>query len=227
MKIDFVSYSHLTAAQRSQQQKEHERQQIFLNKKYEEYLKELNGENFRYTNHDILLRPKSLFYELENENDIKNSVEQLNRCIEILVPKSEDLFTNDDFNMASCDAPRTSKQDAAEEIEGVDDDEEEVDDDDDFVEVPSKKNKEEQDEDRYVEMRYFGMLDSAESAMSLDKFKDITVDLHLRENDENKVVIEIMRDLHKELKKSYLAKINNWIKVVNNMVSDRKNLYFL
>ena len=42
-KIDFVSFSHQTTAQRIQAQKDQERQQIFLNKKYEEYVKEMNG----------------------------------------------------------------------------------------------------------------------------------------------------------------------------------------
>jgi hypothetical protein len=42
-KVDFVSFSHETNAQRLQTQREQERQQIFLNKKYNEYLSEMNG----------------------------------------------------------------------------------------------------------------------------------------------------------------------------------------
>lgn len=92
------------------------------------------------------------------------------------------------------------------------------DDDDDFVEVRPKKSKEELEEDRYIELRYLGILNDDNKIaepMSIEQFKSVnlTIDLHLRENHDNKVVIDIMRDMYKELKKSWLSKINNWIKV--------------
>ncbi len=42
-KVDFVSFSHQTVAQRSHLAKESERQQIFLNKKYLDYKQEMQG----------------------------------------------------------------------------------------------------------------------------------------------------------------------------------------
>lgn len=152
----------------------------------------------------------------EYEPDIRNSLEQLERCISILVPKSDELFTNEDFNLQSSEKSTKTADELVDEFMSSKEDES-SDDEDDFVEVPTKKTKEELDEERYVELRYLGILneDKTVAAMTIEDFKNapLTIDLHLRENDENKVVIEIMRDLYKELKKSSLVRINNWIKV--------------
>lgn len=157
-------------------------------------------------------------------------MEQFDRCINILVPKTEEIFTNEDFNIESVGKNPPQKTDKSSietanssNIGEIDDDDNEdgdnSDDDsdsseDDFVEVASKKTKEEIEEERYVEMRYLGVL-NADKPVSLDEFKNakFTIDLRLQENDENKVVIEIMRDLYKEMKKSSLVRIQNWIKV--------------
>ena len=156
-------------------------------------------------------------------------MEQFDRCINILVPKTEEIFTNEDFNIEAIgkNAPQKSDKSSIEtanssNIDEIDDDEDGGDNsdddsdssDDDFVEVASKKTKEEIEEERYVEMRYLGVL-NADKPVSLDEFKNakFTIDLRLQENDENKVVIEIMRDLYKEMKKSSLVRIQNWIKV--------------
>jgi hypothetical protein len=42
---------------------------------------------------------------------------------------------------------------------------------------------------------------------------NLEVNIKLKENEENKIVIDIMRDLYKELKNSHLIKINIWLKV--------------
>lgn len=170
-----------------------------------------------------------MFIIKECEFDIKNSLEQLDRCISILVPK-DDLFTNEDFSLENSKKPKekqpnsllqtaedsnvTSENDNASNSDDDSDSSE-----DDFVEVPSKKTKEELEEDRYVELRYLGLLNentNSTEAMTLERFKNVnlSIELNLRENEENKVVIEIMRDLYKELKKSSLVKVNNWIKVM-------------
>ena len=138
----------------------------------------------------------------------------MDRCISILVPKDDDLFTVDDFENSK--KPRDT---GTVEPEITDNDDENSEDDsseDDFVEVAPKKSKEELDEDRYVELRYLGLLNEQNNAMSLESFRSISIDLNLRENEDNKVVIDIMRDLYKELKKSSMVKINNWIKVYIN-----------
>jgi hypothetical protein len=41
--IDFVSFSHQTNAQRLHADKQNEKQLIFLNKKHDEYVQEMNG----------------------------------------------------------------------------------------------------------------------------------------------------------------------------------------
>lgn len=150
-------------------------------------------------------------------------MEQFDRCINILVPKTEELFTNEDFNIEPVGKNPPQKSDKSpietttnvdEMDENEDDSDDDSDSDDDFVEVASKKTKEEIEEERYVEMRYLGVL-NGDKPVSLEEFKNanFTIDLRLQENDENKVVIEIMRDLYKEMKKSSLVRIQNWIKV--------------
>lgn len=157
-----------------------------------------------------------LIGRIEYETDIQNSAQQLDRCISILVPKTEDLFSNEDFGIRSENRSPTTVTEPSysEQLNSTDDQDSEEDTDDDFVEVPSKKTKEELEEERFVELRYLGILNQ-NGPMSIDEFKNtnLTIDLNLREDDENKVVIEIMRDLYKELKNSSLARINNWIKV--------------
>lgn len=144
----------------------------------------------------------------------------MERCINILVPKSEELFTNEDFNLSERVSEKSSIEEVNKSIDAeVDNYESDSDDDeDDFVEVRPKKSKEELEEDRYIELRYLGILNDDNKIaepMSIEQFKSVnlTIDLHLRENQDNKVVIDIMRDMYKELKKSWLSKINNWIKV--------------
>jgi hypothetical protein len=132
------------------------------------------------------------------------------------VPKEEELFGKEDFDVearASKKPPSTvptsesteSDKDAA---ETSDEDDQDDDDDDDFVEVRPKKTREEIEAERELEMRYLGFADN--TALSTDE--QLKIDIRLRENEDNAVVIEIMRGLYKELKRSYLAKINNWIK---------------
>lgn len=206
---------------------------MFVNKKYQDYLKEMNGKNQKFNLTIWIIDILKIFFYLEYENDIKNSVEQLERCINILVPPTEELFTNEDFNLVSTERvsklpPKTNEteQKPDEENDELDDsnnaedwnqeDDDDDEDEDDFVEVATKKSKEEIEEERYVEMRYLGVLNEANTVVSLDELKNapaLTIDLHLRENDENKVVMEVMRDLYKELKKSSLVRVQTWIKV--------------
>ena len=72
---------------------------------------------------------------------------------------------------------------------------------DDFVEV---KPENEEDEDPDIELRYLGFLkdDSSEYTRNYN----LEVNIKLKENEENKIVIDIMRDLYKELKNSHLIK---------------------
>ena len=92
--------------------------------------------------------------------------------------------------------------------QGTDDDSD--DDDDDFEEVApgdDSANKEEED----LELRYLGFLNDKSSEFVRNY--NIKLNIGLVENEENQVIIDIMRDLYKELKKSHLSKINDWIKV--------------
>ena len=48
LKIDFISFSNQTVAQRENIQKQNEKQMIIQNKKYIEYVKEMNGKYLKF-----------------------------------------------------------------------------------------------------------------------------------------------------------------------------------
>lgn len=83
--------------------------------------------------------------------------------------------------------------------------------DEDFVEVPIKRTKEDVISETNLEMHYLGFLgkESIEDLINTE----IKIEEFLKENDDNKIVIDIMKDLSKEIKNSYLLRINKWIKV--------------
>jgi hypothetical protein len=142
-----------------------------------------------------------------------NCIEQLDRCMNILIPKEEDIFANIDFNGNKTSKMIVSSNNSESELPKAKDKNthDEVDDDDDsdedFVEVPLNN----QDEEVDIEMRYLGFLNDKSSEFTRNY--NLRIDLNLKENDENRVVVDIMRDLYKELKNSHLIKINTWIKV--------------
>ena len=155
-------------------------------------------------------------------------VEQLERSIKILMPGDE-LFDNYDFNFNKASAEDNTSEEKPIETEDSredsDTDETETDDEDDseddFVEVAPSKSKEEIEHERDVELKYLGIAKDGSGfanggvnngANSKGNFK---IDLNLTENEENKILFEIMRGLYKELKNSHLAKATNWIKVAN------------
>lgn len=147
----------------------------------------------------------SKFY-IDTESDIKNCISQLERCIEILVPKVENLFEE-----ASSTKPKQINQFKTiieKNTDENDDDDEDDDDDDDFVEVKTA-NQEEEDPD--IELRYLGFLNDRSSEFTRNF--NLELDIRLKENEENKIVIDIMRDLYKELKNSHLTKVTSWLKV--------------
>ncbi|CAF1031317.1 unnamed protein product [Brachionus calyciflorus] len=195
-KIDFVSFSHQNIAQRVHTQKQNEKQQIFLNRKFTEYVQEMN----------------------DLEVDIKNCVKQLEQSINILVPH-ENLFNNEDFNITESKRTPVSRN-IQEEISDFED----SDSDDDFVEVPVKRSKEEEVEHTNLELKYLGFFNGTSSTIEELKNTNIKIDLFLNENDENKVVIDIMKDLSKELKNLYLVKINKWIKNFTQIRQASENL---
>lgn len=191
-KVDFVSFSNQTVAQRAHIQKQNEKQLIFQNKKYIEYVKQMD----------------------DSENDIKNCISQLERCIEILVPKVEDLFEE-----AESKKPRLVQQIKTVLPNEQENNESDAESDcsDDFEEVKPENSGDDDDPD--IELRYLGFLSSKESSDY-----NLEVDVKLRENEENKIVIDIMRDLYKELKNSHLAKINTWLKNFNLIKTGTSNL---
>ena len=149
---------------------------------------------------------------VDSEPDIKNCVDQLERCINILIPKPEDLFISEEASnenktkryvqFETETQPSTSSgTDAGKEEESDSDDS-----DDGFEEVPMDKKV---DED--IELRYLGFLEDKGS--EFNRNYNLELNLNLEVDEENKIVIEIMKDLYKELKNSHLKKITLWIKV--------------
>lgn len=193
-KVDFVSFSHQSSAQRAHVAKESERQQIFNNKKCLTSMQEIR----------------------DTKEDIKNCIGQLERCLDIIKPN--DLFENADFELPTSISTKKQsiidtesiKEDHLRELETESDSDD--DDDDDFVEVPVAKNN----EDEEIELRYLGFLNDKSSAYTRNFELELKVD-SFKIDDENKIVVEIMRDLYKELKNSYMVKVKDWIKNFNQV----------
>lgn len=85
--------------------------------------------------------------------------------------------------------------------------------DEDFVEVPTKRTKEDIIAETNLEMRYLGFLDKKSTSIQNLINTEITIEQYLKENDDNKILIDIMKDLSREIRNLYLNKINKWIKV--------------
>lgn len=132
----------------------------------------------------------------------------MERCFEILKPN--DLFDSSDFNLSKpglgagkTNIIATEEDNCTSEMAESDSDS-----DDDFEEVPSKNQQEEEE----IELRYLGFLNDKSSEYNRNFELQLTVD-RLKIDEENRVLVDIMRDLNKELKNSYLEKIKDWIKV--------------
>lgn len=80
--------------------------------------------------------------------------------------------------------------------------------DSDFVEVPFKETPNYDDED---ELRYLGFFRDRNSEFS--RHYNLQIEISLKENEENRIIVETMREFYKELKNSYLDKLTKWIKV--------------
>jgi len=123
---------------------------------------------------------------LDSENDIKNCISQLERCIEILVPKVEDLFEE-----AESKKPRLVQQIKTVLPNEQENNESDAESDcsDDFEEVKPENSGDDDDPD--IELRYLGFLSSKESSDY-----NLEVDVKLRENEEkiNVIRIRIVRD---------------------------------
>ena len=135
----------------------------------------------------------------------------MERCIDILKPN--DLFDLSDFEITKIKIGEnktaiieTEEMETSDLIASDDGDDEES--DGDFEEVPSGDRKEAEE----AELRYLGFLTDKSSANARDYELELQVN-PFKIDEENGIVVEIMRDLEKELSSSYLIKIKDWIKV--------------
>ena len=130
----------------------------------------------------------------------------MERCIDLLKPN--DLFDSGDFVAGGTLSSKTKAniiETRVEEAQGGEEDSD--DDDDDFVEVATNKG-----EDEEIELRYLGFLTDRSSEYTRDFNLELSVNA-LKVDEENKILVDIMKDLYKELKNSYLTKLQHWIKV--------------
>jgi hypothetical protein len=156
---------------------------------------------------------------LDMEADITNCIEQFERSVKLLMP-GEDIFDNYDFNLKS-NYVSQNKETINESEKEVDadtsscDDESESESEDDFVEVNAAKSKEEIEKERDEEMKYLGISKNSgfQKLNGKNNAGQLDIDIHLNEDEDNKIVFEIIRGLYKELKNSHLVRVNNWIKV--------------
>ena len=132
---------------------------------------------------------------LEKESDIRSTIEQIDRCFNILIPKPEDVFN--DFGISQSSLNKNN------------DDNSDTDDDDNFetVIIPGCEN-----DDTEEELRYLGFLKGRDSEYSRNFELNININ-KIDNNEDNRILIEILRDLYKEIKYSHLDSLSNWIKV--------------
>ena len=95
-------------------------------------------------------------------------------------------------------------------------DSDEDDSEDDFVEVKLNKSKSQLEEEREVEMKFLGF-GSSTSNNNNNNTSNYNIDLNIYENEDNKQVIETMREFYKELKNSHLTKVTYWIKTFSSV----------
>jgi hypothetical protein len=132
----------------------------------------------------------------------------------------DELFDNKDFNLNNSKKTSIDIEKQADDIlnEQEMDEQNETDEDDsedDFVEVKLNRSKSELEEERQVEMKFLGFGCSAsDSKIGTSNFQ---IDLNLNENDDNKEILNTMRDIYKELKNSYLTKLTFWIKTFTSV----------
>jgi hypothetical protein len=82
--------------------------------------------------------------------------------------------------------------------------------------VPLNKSLEQIDEERRIEMEYLGFSNGkmTQTTSRLHEEKsNLTIDINLNENEDNRVLIQTIRDLYKELEDSHLLKVSTWINV--------------
>ena len=131
----------------------------------------------------------------------------MERCIDLLKPN--DLFDSGDFVAGGKLGSKTKENIIETRVEEAPEEEEDSDDDDDdFVEVATNKG-----EDEEIELRYLGFLTDRSSEYTRDFNLELSVNA-LKVDEENKILVDIMKDLYKELKNSYLTKLQHWIKVI-------------
>ena len=119
------------------------------------------------------------------------------------------MFSNEDFQLPTTSGFSRPKEALIEtELASTEANQsEESDDDDDFVEVETANRAEEEE----IELRYLGFLNDQNSANTRNYELSVNV-AGFKIDDENRIVVQIIRDLHKELKNSHLLKTQDWIK---------------
>jgi len=173
------------------------------------------------------------------EYDIKNCIAQLEQSINVLMPGDE-LFNNDDFNLnrnrvsnfadlnqfvpietleKKRDAVANAEEDEQEhDFEEENEEEDETESEEDFEEVPLNKSLEQINEERRIEMEYLGFANGKKiqptTSQTNEGNSNMTIDINLNENEDNRVLIQTIRDLYKELESSHLLKVATWIKVL-------------
>lgn len=146
----------------------------------------------------------------------------------------DDLFNNEDFNLDRNRASNVCQSNQSvpneyfqkkrdDEINNEEDEQEQTREEDDeseseedFEEVPLNKSLEQINEERRIEMEYLGF-SNGKIIQTInepnEENSNLTIDINLNENEDNRVLIQTIRDLYKELESSHLLKVATWIKV--------------
>jgi hypothetical protein len=132
----------------------------------------------------------------------------------------DEIFGNRDFNLidskkSTVDIFEQSNNNLNDEEMDEETDADEDESEDDFVEVKLNRSKSELEEDRQVEMKFLGF--GSTTSENKNDTSNFRIDLNLYENEDNKEILQTMRDIYKELKYSYLTKVTFWIKTFSSV----------
>jgi hypothetical protein len=139
----------------------------------------------------------------------------MERSLNLLIPRFEDQFEGAETLSSKTFSDKIAGVCLNPTSEDVNDEphcDSDSDSDDEFEEVPQLKQATQEEEDDESVFRLLGF-SGGRSSEAVQNF-NLKFNIGIKETEDNKIIIEILRDLYKELKHSHLDRINIWIKVI-------------
>uniref|UniRef100_A0A8B9KVN9 UV-stimulated scaffold protein A n=1 Tax=Astyanax mexicanus TaxID=7994 RepID=A0A8B9KVN9_ASTMX len=186
-KVDFQDVEARTLAERKRQEEKQQRLERIYKEKLEKAKQEME----------------------EMTGEMEESLTEMNNCLVLLMPDSFSLFSSDpagssgetqrDAEQPCCSKELSSETERPTADEAKSEEEEEESDEEADLEEPG-------DEDMFI--RSTGLM-SHRYQLDLD----VSMDLNLKETEENEAVVNNVRDLHRLISSRHLPMVQSWIQV--------------